>query len=216
MADDDEVHLTVARFALDFLCSPFVYRLRLGKYTVEIAQESFLSKILAPIPLGALLLGAALMIGEQSRKGTGAHLLLEIGSLLIVVSLLLIIASREARQRMKNGEDAAYRFRRTARIVLGLLGSVVVVAAFWTPSQYFANLMVTAGVAIIAAAALDTLIVAPAERLYRFMLGSDAWVVTVGPSGEESYGRSGKSTTLFGFAGLQFSVLANSTVEHSK
>jgi len=79
VANDNEKPLTVGRFARDFLCSPFDYRIRLGKYTLQITQESFLARTLAPVPLVALFLGVVLMIAEQSKSSTGSHLLYETG-----------------------------------------------------------------------------------------------------------------------------------------
>jgi uncharacterized membrane protein len=190
---------------LELLRAPLEIRYQVGSWTFRLTQESILTQILDPIPLIAFVLGFVLTITNQSKRGTASHLLYEVGALLMVISFLLLIANREARKRYKHNEDAAKRFRRSARIFLGVLGVAIIVLAFWIPRQSVADVMVTTGVAAVAAVALDALIFAPAVRLYAFNLSASR-VVSIAQASVKLEKATKRPRTLIRYGSLRLSL----------
>jgi hypothetical protein len=214
MTDEQDTEATT-RLALELLRAPFEIRHQVGRWTLRLTQDSILTQLLDPIPLIAFSLGFVLTITNQSKRGTASHLLYEVGALLMVISLLLLIANREARKRHKHNEDAAKTFRRSARISLGVLGVAVVVLAFWIPRQSVADVMVTTGVAAVAAVALDTLIFAPAVRLYAFNLAASR-VVSVAQASVKLEKATKRPRTLIRYGSLRLSLERHGQLSETK
>jgi hypothetical protein len=169
--------------AVELLRSPYQFKILAGNKAYVITQQPVLPRLLGLIPLALIALGCIGMATTNPAAGTAPHLIYELGAVLVVLSLLLAIAGGEARRRHQGNEAGGKQFRKWTRIGLGVMGVAIVIIAFQVSQGQLADFMVTFGVAMSAAVALDALIVEPGEKLYAFSLAGTK-VISVTSTGD--------------------------------
>ena len=164
---------TALQLAADLLRVPIRLRVNIGGREFQVTRWSPIQQALEALPYAAVVLGVLLMLRTEPAGSVTSQLLYEASALIVVAGLLVAIVQRVARISVdpSRGEDSVRRFRAWARATLVVIGGGVICSAYVITSRRVADLLVTTGTAIVAAAGLDGLVVGPVERLYRFAMG---------------------------------------------